>query len=142
MRSAARAAGEWTHLTAEGWFEEAFNQGPFIWTPPPAASLVALEHMCEAKHIRPEGGHSQRVAQEIGEDSLRGVYGSSGILCVGKCKYEPIIVGLTLPFLTRRPWQIRHEPDVEDNFINSLCGLWPDGESHVRDHLCKLRIYV
>ncbi|KAL7572469.1 hypothetical protein ACA910_000297 [Epithemia clementina (nom. ined.)] len=35
-----------THLDSCGWFEEAFTQGHYVWTPPPAAADVALKKLC------------------------------------------------------------------------------------------------
>ena len=48
---------KWTHLNSDGWYGQAFQVVNYIWTPPPAAALAALEQMCEVKHIRPEGAH-------------------------------------------------------------------------------------
>ncbi|KAL7575644.1 hypothetical protein ACA910_011468 [Epithemia clementina (nom. ined.)] len=44
-------------LDPTGWFEWALTKGDFIWMPPPAAADVAVEKLCESKHIRPETSH-------------------------------------------------------------------------------------
>ncbi|KAL7571732.1 hypothetical protein ACA910_002831 [Epithemia clementina (nom. ined.)] len=38
-------------LAPNGWFDEAFKPGHFVWTPPPAAALEALEQLCDSKQI-------------------------------------------------------------------------------------------
>ncbi|KAL7568368.1 hypothetical protein ACA910_012090 [Epithemia clementina (nom. ined.)] len=44
-------------LSPEGWFDDAFRPGNFLWTPPPAAALEALEQLCKSRQIRPLGAH-------------------------------------------------------------------------------------
>ncbi|KAL7565279.1 hypothetical protein ACA910_014571 [Epithemia clementina (nom. ined.)] len=45
------------HLDPSGWFDNAYKPGNYMWTPPPAAALEAVEQLCEAKQIRPKGAH-------------------------------------------------------------------------------------
>eukprot|EP00978_Attheya_sp_CCMP212_P032855 scaffold130032_cov35-Attheya_sp.AAC.1 len=40
-------------LTAEGWFTTGHSGTHHIWMPPPAAALVVLEQISEARHKRP-----------------------------------------------------------------------------------------
>ncbi|KAL7556742.1 hypothetical protein ACA910_008079 [Epithemia clementina (nom. ined.)] len=44
-------------LDPDGWYSTAFKPGHYVWTPPPAAALEALEQLCDSKHVRPQGAH-------------------------------------------------------------------------------------
>ena len=39
------------HLSPEGWYSQVFEQGNYLWTPPPAASDAALEQICRNFHL-------------------------------------------------------------------------------------------
>jgi hypothetical protein len=40
-------------LTPKGWFEQGHQPGVHIWTPPPAAALVALKELARSHHKHP-----------------------------------------------------------------------------------------
>mmetsp|Transcript_39832 Transcript_39832/g.59081 ORF Transcript_39832/g.59081 Transcript_39832/m.59081 type:complete len:207 (+) Transcript_39832:831-1451(+) len=136
---------KWTHLEPDGWYDQGFRVRNYIWTPPPAAALAALEQMCEAKHIRPEGAHifvcpalmTYEWRKRLGRVSDVVFNVPVGCPWWGKEQQEPLIVGLTLPLLSRRPWQIKHEAESVDKLITDLQGLWFTGEAGVRDCLRK-----
>ena len=50
---------DWVALNSTGWFDEAFSnvEGRFIWSPAPCVAEVALEQLCEVKHIHPGTSH-------------------------------------------------------------------------------------
>ena len=52
------AEGDWTILKPGEWFHEAhtLNRNN-IWCPGPAAADVALEQLCETRHMRPWNTH-------------------------------------------------------------------------------------
>jgi hypothetical protein len=41
----------WKTLTPEGWFNGSICADHAIWTPSPATAEVALETLCEARHV-------------------------------------------------------------------------------------------
>ena len=47
----------WKELEAKDWFDKAFEDDNFIWMPPPAIADVAVDQLCEARHIRTRTGH-------------------------------------------------------------------------------------
>jgi hypothetical protein len=49
----------WKWLDYEDWFEGAFedDHGCYVWTPPLALADVAIEQMCEVKHVHPHTSH-------------------------------------------------------------------------------------
>jgi hypothetical protein len=58
MRKALPGNG-WSWLAIEGWFEEAFQDpmGRYVWAPPPALALVALEQLYEVMYVHPHSSH-------------------------------------------------------------------------------------
>jgi hypothetical protein len=46
-------------MSTADWFDTAFKDttGKFVWTLAPALVGVALEQMCEAKHVHPHTTH-------------------------------------------------------------------------------------
>jgi hypothetical protein len=50
---------DWKFASTEDWFYQVFQElnGSWIWSPPPALARVAVEQMCEAKHIFPNSKH-------------------------------------------------------------------------------------
>jgi hypothetical protein len=55
----ALPAEKWAQLDPAGWFEEAFNneKGQYIWAPAPCIVDVAVEQLCEVRHIHPGASH-------------------------------------------------------------------------------------
>lgn len=47
--------GNWKFTEIRDWFHEVYREpkGRYIWALPPAIADVALENLCEAKHIFP-----------------------------------------------------------------------------------------
>jgi hypothetical protein len=73
--------GDLKTLTAEGWYDEAQNDGCFLWTPPPAAADVAGELLGEAKHKCPMCTHILLIPR----------------LMTGRCIRESHYVGYNAP---------------------------------------------
>lgn len=138
------AAG-WSVLTPTDWFKTPHQGGNCLWFPPPAAADVALEQLCEAKHIRPQGAHifvvpalmSMCWRKKLGKiaDVVFTVPVGSGLW--GKKQHEPLIVGLICPFLSSRPWQVRFCSRELAALHSELSGVWPGDMSHARNSLRK-----
>ena len=45
------------HLSKDGWFDEVFSEGNYLWTPPPVAAQVAVEQLCRNYHLREKSCH-------------------------------------------------------------------------------------
>jgi hypothetical protein len=50
---------EWKVATTQDWFHEVFKDlnGAFVWSPSPALARVAVDQLCEVKHIFPNSKH-------------------------------------------------------------------------------------
>jgi hypothetical protein len=60
-----RKAG-WEVLDPEGWFERGFEEGHFIWAPPPPSIADSvLELACESVLIRPWNSHAVFVCPAL-----------------------------------------------------------------------------
>ncbi|KAL7568333.1 hypothetical protein ACA910_018466 [Epithemia clementina (nom. ined.)] len=95
------------HLDPPGWFNEAFKPGNYVWTPPPAAALEAVDQMCESRQIRPDGAHlfacpalmTNRSSKKLGRvvDVVFAVPVNTEVW--GNDQHEPVIIALILPSL-------------------------------------------
>jgi hypothetical protein len=105
----------WEVLSPNGWFEKGHGDGHFIWAPPPAVADVVLEQMCEAVLCRPWNAHVFICPAHMTyrwRKQLRKVSDLVVTIPVGghlwpRCKHEPLVFGLTCPFLAYSPWQVR-----------------------------------
>ena len=41
-----------THLSVDGSFDRMFDEGNYLWTPPPAVTQIAVEQLCRSYHLR------------------------------------------------------------------------------------------
>jgi hypothetical protein len=105
----------WQHLSTEGWFTTAMTDGRFIWTPTPASADVAVEKLCEARHIRPWCSHifiCPAIMTAYWRKQLGKVADAMFTIPVGcpiwsKGMHEPVVVALICPLLSCRPWRVR-----------------------------------
>ena len=132
-------------LTPKGWFLEAHETGNFIWTPPPAAADVALEQLCESRHVRPWNTHlflcpalmTGRWRKRLGKVADVMFVVPVGSKLWGTDMYEPVVVALILPLLSRSPWQVRRSPLVE-HVKSGLLKVWSEDLERERSCLRKL----
>ena len=50
---------DWKFATTQDWFHEVFKDpnGSFVWSPSPALARIAVDQLCEVKHIFPNSRH-------------------------------------------------------------------------------------
>jgi hypothetical protein len=101
------------------WIPE-FKRGFYLWAPPPAAADVALEELHVACLKRQDSFHIIVVPRLMTPQWLKQLYKVSDItfkLPLGSspwlhAMYEPCMIGLTFPFLSVSPWQLRGMPKM------------------------------
>ena len=109
-------------LTPFGWYTLGHKPGVHVWAPPPAAALTALKELAASRHKRPhQVTHvflCQRLLwQEEWRTRLEKEVDIWFILFPGRfwptALYEPVIVGIAFPMLSRRegPWLVRQDRD-------------------------------
>ena len=140
---------DWKRLGTKDWFDKAFEDNNFIWLPPPAIADVAVDQLCEARHIRTRTGHifacpalmTNRWRKKLGKvaDCVFTVPVGSSLW--SKSQHEPLIVAFICPFLYRRPWQVKRSTTLLDQMDRELQVLWTSGASTVRNRLCQLWEY-
>lgn len=124
-------------LSPEGWFERGHDHlggefdsrgfwhhrivsGTFVWSPPPAAAEAALEELRKTRTKRQDSLHVFVVPHLMTPQWLKQLYKASDIVfhipagCPywPETMYESLTIGLSLPFLSSRPWQLRRTPKV------------------------------
>ena len=129
------------------WFDAVFDVGYFIWAPPPAIADVAVDQLCEARHIRTNNTGHIFVCPALMTNCWREKLGKVadfvftvpvGSELWGKSQHEPLIVAFVCPFLCRKPWQLKREASLLERVDRELPGMWTSGATAVRDLLRKL----
>jgi hypothetical protein len=136
----------WKWLDYEDWFEGAFeyDHGCYVWTPPPALADVALEQMCEVKHVHPHTSHVflcpvlmtahwRKQLLKASDCCVSLLQGSPA--WVAK-QHEPVVCALIGPLLSCRPWRVKSHFWVEE-WQSEMPRLWRQGGSAWRSHMRK-----
>lgn len=92
----------------------------YVWAPPPAAADVALEQLILARHKRPHRLDVFVCPRLMTHLWRRRLYRMADVVFevpVGHClwpntMHEPLFVGLFLPLILHRPWQLGRSPQV------------------------------
>ena len=120
-------------LDSSGWFERGhdiiggcknddgiwtpkYKSGTYVWTPPPAAALVAVEQLRRARHKREDSTHIFLVPRLMTPEWQRQLHRVSDLfvelpyddsLWNKSIQHEPLIFAVIFPFLNYRPWQLK-----------------------------------
>jgi len=136
----------WKIADPEDWFHEVFKDptGRWIWCPPPALAKVAVEQLCEVKHVFPESRHlflcpavmtgvwrKQLLKQEAVHISL-----SSGSKLWPAEMFEPLTIVLIAPSLRHRPWTVSRSTRMEA-WKNKMQGLSRNDKQAFRSGMRK-----
>lgn len=156
--------GKLDPLTPEGWFEEGHgiaggdkdSHGIWIpkhepggnvklWTPPPAAADAALEELLKARHKRTDTFHIVAIPRLMAPWWRRlfnkacdfTVVISPNVSFWPAEMYEPLWLGVVLPFTHHRPWSFKRAPLLVEMGI-TLRGLLQNSEGDAGPLLRKL----
>ena len=91
------------------------KQGFFVWSPAPAACLVAVEELRRARHKRVNSHHLFLVPCLLQPQWRKQLLKAADLVITLPCghpfwpkeMYEPLTIAFVLPFLKHRPWQLR-----------------------------------
>ena len=91
-----------------------YKSGIFVWTPPPAAALWALEELRQARHKRQASTHIFIVPQLLKQEWNRQLYKEADLIIhipIGhphwqKSNHESLTLAICFPFMNRAPWQL------------------------------------
>ena len=140
-------------LTLEGddsgkvWMPVESLQWTFLWAPPLVVVDVALEELQKAQHKQPQLFHvfvCPRLMTPRWHRALCKEADFQFEIPVGSSlwptsSHEPLFVGIFLPFIHHRPWQLKQSPKLL-GMERKLQGMWKSGEGDPKDILCKLRL--
>jgi hypothetical protein len=103
------------------WVPTSTDVGLFVWTPPPAAARAAIDQLSISRHKRPSLTHvfiCPRLFTSIWRKRLFKLADCVFYVPAGcrsfwpQSMYEPLIIGLLLPFASAYPWQHRRSPEI------------------------------
>jgi hypothetical protein len=130
---------------AKGFWRHTIKTGTFIWDPPPAAALVAIEELKKARIKRQASMHVFVCPRLMKPEWFRQPYEASDIVldvrvgtaCWPLSMFEPLIIGIVLPFIKSPPWQLRSTPKML-KLGRELRHVWAGEEMDARDLLRQL----
>ena len=116
--------GDWNPLSAEGWFESAFEdpEGCFIWTPPPATARHAIDLLSEAHHVHPFSSHIVLIPSIMTGKWRKRLAKCSDVLWVLKPGsylwpahlHEPLTLAFVAPQQRSQPWRMGRSKWLEE----------------------------
>ena len=109
------AGGE---VNSDGMWVPVYKNGVYIWAPPPAAAEAALEQLRKARQKRQESCHIFICPRLMTPNWAKHLNRSADFITVippgqefwPENMYEPLILGIYLPFLKHSPWQLKGQP--------------------------------
>ena len=143
--------GEWRFATTKDWFHEVFKvpkggftKGGWIWTPSPALAKVAVEQMCEVKHMHPSSkhificpslmtGYWKRMLGKVADSMFTFKAGSS---LWHADMHEPLTIAFVSPLLSRKPWKASRLPSMA-KWEHELHNLPRKDCQGIRSHMRK-----
>jgi hypothetical protein len=115
----------------------------YLWTPPPAAAFLALEQLSYARLKRPHLAHIVVCPRLMTAYWRKLLHKQSDLVFTLPCgvrpavwpqdMFEPLLVGVCLPFLLTPPWSRRQTPSVLA-VAEQLSAVW----SAVPGHECPI----
>jgi hypothetical protein len=106
---------DWKFATMQDWFHEVFKDpnGAFIWSPSPALACVAVDQLCEVKHIFSNSKHvlicpslmTGYWQKQLGKlaDTLFTIKENTRVWRKGM--HEPLTIAFVCPLLSESPWK-------------------------------------
>ena len=137
---------KWNFADTVDWFDGVFNnpKGQWIWTPPPCLAKLAVEQMCEVKHIflllqhifvcpSLMTGYWRKSLNKLADTSLMFKAG----LCIWEdVMLEPLTVAFVASLISSPPWQVKRLSGL-DQWERSVYVLQWQGIGNIRNHIQK-----
>jgi hypothetical protein len=116
-----------------------------LWAPPPAVADAMLEEVSKARHKRTDTYHIiviPRLMSPRWRRLFHKVVDMSFIVAPGSPMwpsnmFEPVWIGIVLPFIPHRPWCFKGTPLMVE-MGRSLREVCQESDTRGRDILCKL----
>ena len=136
-----------TPLTPEGWFEEGHQPGVHIWSPPPAAGLIALKELARSRQKRPyTTTHVVIIPRLLYQEEWRKRFEKEVDLWFvmhhgtywPHSTFEPLIVGIHFPLSRSFPWELKMDRDRMVALGRSLSKVSETCHVRLGNHLREL----
>lgn len=130
------------HEIVEGEYEEnseghvfpKTQPGTFIWSPPPVAAGIAMEELRKSRHKSAESTHLVVIPRLFSVEWRKSLYKAADVvlhLPAGhpawpESMHEPLTIGILLPYLNHRPWELRRSPIILE-LAHTLQKVWQSG---------------
>ena len=121
------------------WFYTVFlyPEGSWIWCPPPALAKIAVEQMCEVKHMFPKSRHifiCPSLMTGVWRKQLGKIADAQISLAQGSrhwpdVMFEPLTIALLKPLLSCSPWKAGRTSFVESWKDKVQQMSWDDPEA-------------
>ena len=153
---------EITFLNYEGWFERGhdiiggkpncdgiwtpqYARSTYVWTPPPAGGLIAVEQLRRARLKREWSTHVVIIPRLMSAEWKKQLFRVSDLFIElpfdefwkKNVHHEPLIFAVVFPFLSHRPWQLKRSPAFL-GLGNVLRSLWKEDSISTGTVLRKL----
>lgn len=142
-------SGKWRVATPKDWFTSTrveFQVG-WIWAPPPCLARVALDELCEVKHMFPKSKHvfvcpalmTGLWRKDLGKlaDVVFSVSAGHPSWLWRDTQFEPLTIAFVCPLLDSYPWAAKRSRSVE-NWRDGLSGMLGGNRSVIRGYMRKL----
>lgn len=141
--------GDWRVARPEDWFTSTRTelQVGWIWAPPPCLARVALDELCEVKHMFPHSRHifvcpalmTGLWRKDLGKlaDVVFNVSSGQPRWLWDDWQFEPLTIAFVCPLLDRYPWAAKRSRSVE-NWRDNLSTVLRGNRTFVRGHMRKL----
>ena len=135
---------DWEFTETKDWFYNVFTnpKGSWVWCPPPALGRIAIDQLCEVKHMHPESRHiflcPTLMEQEWGKAlskiaDTRFTFGRKSCLW-NKDLHEPLTIAFVCPLLSSAPWKVSRLPSLA-NWERRLFEMPHKDTVDVRDYM-------
>lgn len=123
--------------------------GTHLWCPPPAVAEAAVDELLRAKHKRPESMHvfvcpcllTCRWRKQLQKVLDLTFEVPAGTFFWPHSMDEPLVVSVSLPFISHRPWQLQGCPRLV-GLGRALRGMWQEEERDMRALLRQLCVLL
>ena len=135
---------DWEFTETKDWFYNVFTKpkGSWVWCPPPALGRIAIEQLCEVKHMHPESRHiflcPTMMEEQWGKTlskiaDTRFTFGRRSCLW-NKDLHEPLTIAFVCPLLSSAPWKVSRLPSLA-NWERRLFEMPHKDTVDVRDYM-------
>mmetsp|Transcript_21443 Transcript_21443/g.30696 ORF Transcript_21443/g.30696 Transcript_21443/m.30696 type:complete len:502 (+) Transcript_21443:2685-4190(+) len=127
------------------WVPTSLAKGLFVWSPPPAAGRAAIDQLAISRHKRPFLTHlfvCPRSLTHLWRKRLFKIADCVIEIPAGsrtfwsKTMFEPLLIGVLLPFSSSPPWQLRGSAQILE-LEKQLRKMWTNADGDERSLLRK-----